>query len=664
MAKQMKLADAYVEVSATSTALGAGLAAAHTKVAAGMASIGNSLRSAFSMMTGMGTLMGAGIAAALGAGVKSAMELEKSFRQVEFKLGEFRASAREVNEAAASMAREVGIGQNRVVQMILSVIDAGRSAEDAMAITGAALRASVAGFEDVNQIMGPLITVMQKFDVPAQRVNKLLDMFAMGAKIGRGSIAEMLQAVVTLTDTMRTAHMPLADTIALLAEMTKTGDTMAIAAQRVQKVMEALYVAQRETGSGPKVKGLDISVERIEREGLLAVLQDVAKASESDVQQIGRRYQAYVSLRELLKAMPGLIEAIDKVQYSSGLVAKEYARSQETASQRVARAYEVVKQGLTRAGAALVDAWAGVSNKLISIWDVIGAGVVDGLARILDALETSSSWWEGLTSRLTKLWDDAALSMVGWEETAVQVFLMVAKAGSDMVDALRYSWDLMVADARAAWAMMDKGAADFTATLGNKMLTFYDRVVDAAMAFAFMSKLITPEQYGAHLRGRRTEVDRAAVLAGELESHKNALRSELGAIPTPQRQTTFDEDYYNQQMLDLESRREVKKRYYRAQKALFDAAYGPESSDVYRDVGEAFRQALGRIADEAEGVIEHKFGGRRSEVFSPRLIVGAGRLAAAFDLTTEEEKANAKRQQMVDLLKHIDVNTRNRRLFA
>lgn len=645
-----KLADAFVEVSAVSSALGSGLAAAQAKVMTGMASIGQGIKAQLMSISGMSTVMGAGVLAGIGVGAKSFLDMEKTVRQLEFKLGTFKTQAKEVSDFARKMATEIGTSCQSVMEMVLGVVDAGRSADEAMKIVSSGLRASVAVFEPAAPIIAGLTTVMQRFNVPAEKSEQLLDAMAKTAQLARGSLTEVIGTAANMGATLKNSNLSLKDYLALLAGLGGSGNTAAQGADKVRLVTAALYAAQKAQLTGAATApSVDISAQRIAREGLLRVLQDVGAAGDSEVRKVGQSYEAYAALKDILDALPKSARAVQDIQKSGGMVAEEYAASQRTASQKVSRAYAVIKEAFIDVGGVVVDVGQWMYDRFTEVWDRIGEGVVTGVNNLVKAINKNVLDWTDWGNDLGKIWDDVLSELDAWDISVEETFLLVAKAGSDLVDGLKKNWDQAAKDWAMLMALLDKGGSDLTATLGSKLLEMWDWYIEKTTTALHGMGAISDEAFEREKKGWRSPEDRAEALKGDLESNRDAyLREASKHIASTARPPTMSDADFEAQMVQLEQERANRRK---PRSPI--AAPSPSSElTVFDKIG----KFLSDLDLTFKGVKSIQ---PASSLFDPRAIVGISRLGASFGATDPEQIARTQRERQVVLLSKIDKNTRD-----
>ena len=620
-----KLADAFVEVRGNASRLGADLAKMQSIVAQGVGKITGTISSAFSRLSSATLLAGGGVAAGVIGAVKEFAKWEKTVRSLEFVMDGATDKLDGYKQAIMTLSRQSGQGFEDIAAALNEVVSSGLALEHAMDITTASVKAAVGAGDDLRRVNAGVVSVMLTYKLSADQATAVTDSMIAAAKVARASLSEMSEALARVAPRASQMGIGLAEVEATIATLTQAGLRLNDATELTGRLMEQLYTAQQMVAKGQKRLSFDISAERIAREGLAAVIQDLMATEDEELRQMVQSFTGYRALNTLVDNAATYRENLTQVTRAGGRTEAEYARSLETTESKFRRITQAVKAGMVRVGEIVISGWNYVSEAWGAIWDSLGKRVVDFFRTTLGKSASFLGSWEDFTKWAGEAWEEFLLVLGTADLYVDQVALMLVKWWDDLSGWFTSQWEVFsrtwqdtwvsivdiakramasvqfeftdwVESFRELWAIIKGGLGLLSSEEVDKILVRSYRKVEAAQQ-ALATKKTAIEQ--------STGDKRKAVWEGFGQAGQGGMT---------------DAQYYDA-LIEID-RRIAERRAHLKQKRQQKSSKDPTWTDVSDAVaGSKGAAAVGAIASSVRGAV--------SQLLAPTAVTGMRRLAIA-----------------------------------
>ena len=620
-----KLADAFVEVRGNASRLGADLAKMQSIVAQGVGKITGTISSAFSRLSSATLLAGGGVATGVVAAVREFAKWEKTVRSLEFVMDGATDKLDEFKQAIMTLSRQSGQGYGDIAAALNEVVSSGLALEHAMDITTASVKAAVGAGDDLRRVNAGVVSVMLTYKLSADQATAVTDSMIAAAKVARASLSEMSEALARVVPRANQMGIGLAEVEATIATLTQAGFRLNDATELTQSLMEQIYKVQQRVASGHKQLSVDVSAERIARDGLAAVIKDLMESEDAETQQMFQSFTGLKAMNALVDNAAAYRENLNQVTRAGGRTEAEYARSLETTESKFDRVVQTVKAGMVRVGEIVISGWNYVSEAWEAIWDSLGKRVVDFFKTTLGKSASFLGSWEDFTKWAGEAWEEFLLILGTADLYVDQVALTLVKWWDDLSGWFARQWE---------W---------FTVTWQDTWTSIVDIALHAIsrLQFEFTDWMESFRELWAIIQGGlgilpSEEVDKILVRSyRKVEAAREALETEktvIGQLTEDRRKEIWrgygragkggmTDEQYNDALIEIdrqiaERREQLKKK--RQQKSSKSPTWTDVSDAVAGSKGAA---AVGAIASSIKGAV--------SQLLAPTAVTGMRRLAVA-----------------------------------
>jgi TP901 family phage tail tape measure protein len=187
-----------------------------------------------------GAAAGVAMGAFVAKGVKDAVQLETSLREVNSLFGlsgkAGAASFKELQKGVAGVSKEVGIAQDTLTKGLYTAISAGVPKENAFTFLQDAAKLGIAGVADTETAVNALTGVMNAFQQDNLSSAQAADLLFTTVRQGKTTLAELAPAIGTVGPAAAAAGVSFKDTAAALASVTKIIPNTSTAAAALRQV--------------------------------------------------------------------------------------------------------------------------------------------------------------------------------------------------------------------------------------------------------------------------------------------------------------------------------------------------------------------------------------------------------------------------------------------
>jgi TP901 family phage tail tape measure protein len=295
-----------------------------------MNALGTSFQSAGKQISAVGSTMtrrltlpivGAGVAA-----VKTAMDFETSFAQIEGLVGVTGDELDVLRQAAVELGPAFGKSAGEAGEALFFITSAGLRGQEAIDVLEASLKASAAGLGDVATIADLATSVMNAYGSDTVSAAQATDILTAAVREGKLEPAELAGSMGSVLPIASAMGISFEEVGATFAAMSRTGTGASEAATQLRGIMTSLLkpTVQAEEALGEMGLSSAGLREQIKDEGLLSVLETLTEAfaeNETGAEQVFGNVRALSGVMDLMGSnVEGTRQIFENMATTTGML--------------------------------------------------------------------------------------------------------------------------------------------------------------------------------------------------------------------------------------------------------------------------------------------------------------------------------------------------------
>lgn len=423
-----KLADAFVEIRADGRKLITGLRRLKARITSAAVGMGRAFSRAFSRF---GMIGGVGIT---GGMVLALSRFQKQMAAVNTMLDrDTEPLLKGMTKDIRRMSVEFGESTESLAKGLYDILSASVPAAKAIDVLTVSSKAAAAGFTTTAVAADAITSVVNAFSISADRATDVADVMFATVKAGKLTFDELAAGIGQVAPTAALVGVNFQELSAALATITKQGITFNEAATAMNMFLVSLLDPQQEAIKLSKKLGLNITLERIAREGLLPILKDLVALGPNELKYIGGRIQGFKALAVVMSQLTDLEDTRNDMMNAGGKMQEAFAKATDTLAFRLARLKQVGIQGLVTGGGAMLKAWEAITNETAAIWSVIGVNFKTMMTDLMRILGLGQTGFEDFRTFLSDIWLKIAKEIVALPVTFAQVWFTIERETKDFL---------------------------------------------------------------------------------------------------------------------------------------------------------------------------------------------------------------------------------------
>ncbi|MGE4157702.1 MAG: phage tail tape measure protein [Planctomycetota bacterium] len=289
---EIKAGQAFVEITARTEALQAGLKGAQKKI-----------KDFSSVVTGLGlklSALGAAASAPLAAGTAEFASFEKEFVRLGTVLDEPEKHLESFKKGLGDLAVETGKSSVELSQALFAILSAGIAPEKALEVLAVSAKAANAGSAELATTVDSVTRVLGAYGLGAERAGDVSDFLFATIRRGRLSMEDLSSSLGAVLPLASSAGVSLEEVGAVLATLTRAGVKAETASMSLNAVLADIIDPSEEASAAAEALGITLSTAGLQSEGLVGILQKLGGLSPEDVAKV------FPSVRALKGVLPAI----------------------------------------------------------------------------------------------------------------------------------------------------------------------------------------------------------------------------------------------------------------------------------------------------------------------------------------------------------------------
>jgi TP901 family phage tail tape measure protein len=335
-------------------------------------------------------LLGAG-AAITALSIVAAGDFDAAFREISTlidepteSLGDFR---REILQYAATSTQSLP----QITSAVYSAISAGVEYTDSLQAVATAERLAVAGKADLEQALIVLVSSLNAYNLTMDEAESFSDALFQAVKDGQTTLSELGSTLARVTGTAASLEVPFEVLLAAISTLTATGMPTNQAITAINAALNAMLNPSQQARQQAEALGIEFGAQAVKANGLEAVLQEVARATGGNEEQMARLFGSTQALAAVFPltgaAADRFAESIANQANNAGATEEAYERMAGAiglSNRQIMSSFQMV---LIAIGDPLLAEYGNVANAIVAIFNAIGTEIEEGeLGGIVDAI--------------------------------------------------------------------------------------------------------------------------------------------------------------------------------------------------------------------------------------------------------------------------------------
>jgi TP901 family phage tail tape measure protein len=355
-------------------------------------SVGSTLLGAVKRVAGSFLTLAAGVAA-LTRGTADAIKFSKAMSEVGTISGQVRADMEGFTDQILDMSTAFGLAEVDTAKALYQTISSGiLDANDAVEVLDGAVRLSVGGLAELSETVDVLTSIINAYGMSSRDVTEINDILFTTVRRGKTTIPLLANSLGNIIPIAAQTGVSLQEVSASVGALTLAGIDTRTAGIYVRQMLNSMIKPSQ--AANDLVKQLNIGLEdqkfafnavALEQRGFRGMLEDVMKATEGNVTQLGVLFdnvRALTGATALTGAQfKDFISILDDFENSSGAAQEAFEVMMLDPGRKMETILNALRQGFMGLGQAMLT---GITGPIKSFEDLENAakGIRDGISQM------------------------------------------------------------------------------------------------------------------------------------------------------------------------------------------------------------------------------------------------------------------------------------------
>ncbi len=229
-------------------------------------------------------------AAIVGVSIAAADKFDIAFREIATLTGQTSEALSEFRQSILDYASGSTQSLDQVTQAIYSAISGGVDYTRSLQLVSEAERLAVAGKAQLGATLTGLISTLNAYGQSTEEAGRFSDIFFTTIRLGQTTLPELTASLSRVTSTAVAGNVSFETLGAAIATLTAAGAPTSEAVTRINSALSAIINPSSQARDLAKELGIQFNAQALQGKGLEAVLQEVAKATGGNAEQMTRLF--------------------------------------------------------------------------------------------------------------------------------------------------------------------------------------------------------------------------------------------------------------------------------------------------------------------------------------------------------------------------------------
>lgn len=358
-----------------------------------------------------------GLVFALQSGIRSAVEFDRSMRNVNSiaHLSEQQLAA--LSQEVVKLSNSTGKGPQNLADGLYDIVSSGFQANDALKILEVSAKAASAGMTDTATSSKGVVAILNAYHLQASEARRVSDLLFQEVNLGVNTFEELSQNLGDTVPQAAALKIPFEQVAAALAQITKNGTPMAEASTQVSRVLTALIKPSKELQSEFRRMGYESGQAAVEALGFAGVLDRLSRDAGGNQQTIAAWLGEVRGIRGVLNltgdnlaGYNDMLAQMGQATDGAGATARAFAEQQKSLGfqldrtranlQALASSQGGVNTALAGTARNVADLTGGLVELSVAAQKVGSADLPGPLGSFFDTIDKADRWMNPFRQQL------------------------------------------------------------------------------------------------------------------------------------------------------------------------------------------------------------------------------------------------------------------------
>jgi TP901 family phage tail tape measure protein len=308
----------------------------------------------------IGLAAAAALAGVVVGGVKMAVDLEKTFSQIEGLVGVTGDELDELREAATRLGPATGKSAQEAAEALFFITSAGLRGKDAIEVLHASLKGAAIGLGETKTIADLATSAMNAYGVENLSGAEAVDVLTAAVRLGKLAPEELAGSMGSVLPIAAAMGVRFDEVGAVMAAMSRTGTNASEASTQLRGIMTSILKPTQSAERALRDMGLSSEGlrKKIREDGLLKTLEGLTEAfdgNDKGAEEVFGNVRALSGVLDLFgENTATTMEILDGMSESLGITNEAFEITEQTVSQKFAVAMETFKGIMLEIGTAVL----------------------------------------------------------------------------------------------------------------------------------------------------------------------------------------------------------------------------------------------------------------------------------------------------------------------
>lgn len=303
---------------------------------------------------------------------------------------------------------------------VYSAVSAGVKYTEALDLLRVSEKLAVAGKADLNATTVVLASTLNAYGEGVDKARAYSDALFTTVKLGQTTLPELAQSLAQVTGIASSSGVPFETLTAAIADLTAKGLPTAQAVTGIKAALSNIIKPSVKAMEAAKELGVQFDVAALQSKGFEGLLQDVAKATGGNTDQMARFFGSVEGLNAVLaltkNAGQDFIDKLEQMRKAAGATEDAYGKMSNNFALINQNIANNVKATLVEVGERLLDEYGDIAKSVSSLFTQVGKGIDAGaFDPLFNMLERAAAEIAVTIAEVAKNLPDA-LNAIDWTE--------------------------------------------------------------------------------------------------------------------------------------------------------------------------------------------------------------------------------------------------------
>ena len=281
---------------------------------------------------------------------------------------------------------------DKISASVYAAISAGVDYTESLSVVQRAEQLAVASKADLGDTLVLLVSSLNAYGKGADDAERFSDALFTTVKAGQTTLPELANSLAQVTGLAASAGVPFETLLAAVAALTAAGLPTSQSITSIKAALSNIIKPSSDAAKLAEELGVEFNATALQTKGFEGVLQDVARATGGNVDQMARFFGSVEGLNAVLtltgKGGDKFTDTLEAMRNASGATDEAFQKMADSIGLGGQQIQNALKTLLIAIGTPLLDEFGGIQQAVSAIFQSIGSSLSDGeMGRLVGFIE-------------------------------------------------------------------------------------------------------------------------------------------------------------------------------------------------------------------------------------------------------------------------------------